>query len=42
MKDGELNLDLNDEITRDTLVARDGKVVHPLLTEVRVKAPAAS
>jgi len=28
-KDGQLNLDLNDEITRETLVARGGEVVHP-------------
>jgi len=31
LKDGRLNLDLEDEITRATLVARDGRVVHPLL-----------
>ena len=28
-KDGQLNIDLNDEITRETLVARNGEVVHP-------------
>jgi H+-translocating NAD(P) transhydrogenase subunit alpha len=28
-KDGQLNIDLNDEIVRDTLVARGGEVVHP-------------
>ncbi|HLH39945.1 MAG TPA: Re/Si-specific NAD(P)(+) transhydrogenase subunit alpha [Bryobacteraceae bacterium] len=28
-KDGQLNLDLNDEITRETLVARGGEVVNP-------------
>jgi NAD(P) transhydrogenase subunit alpha len=28
-KDGALNIDLNDEITRETLVARDGEVVNP-------------
>jgi len=28
-KEGALNLDLNDEITRETLVARDGEVVNP-------------
>ena len=27
-KDGQLNIDINDEITRDTLVARGGEVVH--------------
>lgn len=28
-KDGQLNIDLNDEITRETLIARGGEVVHP-------------
>jgi len=28
-KEGALNIDLNDEITRETLVARDGEVVNP-------------
>jgi len=28
-KDGALNIDLSDEITRETLVARDGEVVNP-------------
>jgi len=28
-KDGELKIDLNDEITRETLIARDGEVVNP-------------
>ena len=42
LKDGKLNLDLNDEITRETMVARDGKVVRPALAEARVKPPAAS
>jgi len=28
-KDGQLNIDLNDEITRETLIARDGEVVNP-------------
>ncbi len=28
-KEGQLNIDLNDEITRDTLVARGGEVVNP-------------
>jgi NAD(P) transhydrogenase subunit alpha len=27
-KDGQLNIDLSDEITRDTLIARDGEVVN--------------
>ena len=29
MKDGQLNIDLSDEITRETMVARGGEVVHP-------------
>jgi NAD(P) transhydrogenase subunit alpha len=29
MKGGSLVVDTNDEITRETLVARDGEVVHP-------------
>jgi proton-translocating NAD(P)+ transhydrogenase subunit alpha len=29
IKDGQLNIDVNDEITRDSLVTRDGEVVHP-------------
>jgi NAD(P) transhydrogenase subunit alpha len=28
-KDGQLNIDMNDEITRDTLITRDGEVVNP-------------
>ena len=28
-KEGALNIDLNDEITRETLVAHDGEVVNP-------------
>jgi NAD(P) transhydrogenase subunit alpha len=28
-KDGQLKIDLNDEITRETLIARDGEVVNP-------------
>ena len=27
-KDGQLNIDMNDEITRETLVARNGEVVN--------------
>ncbi len=33
-KDGQLNIDLTDEITRETLVARDGKVVNPRVCEL--------
>jgi NAD(P) transhydrogenase subunit alpha len=28
-KDGQLNIDVNDEITRDSLITRDGEVVNP-------------
>lgn len=28
-KDGQLNIDMNDEITRDSIVTRDGEVVNP-------------
>jgi len=31
VKDGELNLDLEDEVIREMLVCRDGSVVHPRL-----------
>ncbi len=32
-EDGEITLDLDDEITRDTLVARSGEVLHPRMRE---------
>jgi H+-translocating NAD(P) transhydrogenase subunit alpha len=34
VKDGKLTLDLTDEITRETLVTRDGEVVQPRLREL--------
>lgn len=34
VKDGELHLDLEDQITRDTLVARDGEVVNARMREL--------
>jgi NAD(P) transhydrogenase subunit alpha len=34
VKDGQLRVDLGDEITRETLVARGGEVVHPRLREM--------
>jgi NAD(P) transhydrogenase subunit alpha len=34
IKDGQLNLDLEDEIVRDTLVTRDGAVAHPRVLEL--------
>jgi len=33
-KEGELNIDLNDEITRDSLVVRDGEVVNTRVQEL--------
>lgn len=33
VKDGKLNLDLNDEIVRETLLTRDGEVVHARVRE---------
>ncbi len=32
VKNGELSIDLGDEITRETLVVRDGEIVHPRLS----------
>ena len=40
VKDGRLTLDLADEIVRETLVARDGQVVHPRVREALGLAPA--
>ena len=34
IKEGELNLDLEDEITRDTLVTHDGEVVNPRIRDI--------
>ena len=39
VKDGELVLDLDDEITQGTLVSRDGQVVHPRVREALETAP---
>jgi len=33
VKDGALRFDLGDEITRETLVTRDGEVAHPRIRE---------
>ena len=38
IKDGQLNLDLEDEIVRETLVTRDGAVVHPRVLELLGKS----
>ena len=40
VKDGRLTMDLADEIVRETLVARDGQVVHPRVREALGLAPA--
>ncbi len=44
VKDGQINIDVQDEITRETLVTRNGAVVHRLLTpeQPQAAAPAAS
>lgn len=34
LKNGELNLDLEDQIVSETLVARDGQIVHPRVREM--------
>ncbi len=39
LKEGKLQLDLNDEITRETLVTRGGEVVHPRVREALGLAP---
>jgi NAD(P) transhydrogenase subunit alpha len=39
VKGGKLALDLEDEITRETLVARDGKIVHPKVLEAIERKP---
>ena len=42
VKDGELRIDLEDEITRETLVSRGGQVVHPKVREAFGLTPDAS
>ena len=42
VKDGELRIDLEDEITRATLVSRGGQVVHPRVREAFGLAPDAA
>lgn len=34
LKNGELNVDLDDQIVHDTLVTRDGEIVHPRVREM--------
>src|SRR5208282_2754 len=40
LKDGKLEIDLEDEITRGTLVTRDGNVVHQLLAQAQLAGTA--
>jgi H+-translocating NAD(P) transhydrogenase subunit alpha len=42
VKDGKLNLDMQDEITRETLVTRDRAVVHPRIKELLAAAQGSS
>jgi NAD(P) transhydrogenase subunit alpha len=34
VKKGELNLDMNDEITKETMMTQNGEVVQPRIREV--------
>jgi NAD(P) transhydrogenase subunit alpha len=34
IKDGQFAFDMNDQITRDTMIARDGNVVHPAIRQL--------
>jgi NAD(P) transhydrogenase subunit alpha len=38
VKEGQLRIDLEDEITRETLVTRDGEIVHPRVREALTPA----
>jgi NAD(P) transhydrogenase subunit alpha len=42
LKDGALNIDTHDEITRDTLVAMDGQVTNQRIRDMLVMGPAPS
>lgn len=45
VKDGQLNLDMEDEITRDTLVTQDGKIANTRVAEIlgiEIETPAES
>jgi hypothetical protein len=41
LNDGQLAMDASDEITRETLIARGGEVVHPRVLEALGTAPTA-
>jgi NAD(P) transhydrogenase subunit alpha len=40
VKEGEMKIDTEDEITSGTLVAQGGRVVHPMVLETLGQAPA--
>jgi NAD(P) transhydrogenase subunit alpha len=40
LKDGQVAFDLNDEITRETLVSRNGEVTNPRVKELLAQQPA--
>jgi NAD(P) transhydrogenase subunit alpha len=42
VKDGKVELNMEDEITRDTMVCRDGEIVNPAMREGASAAPAAT
>jgi NAD(P) transhydrogenase subunit alpha len=42
LKSGKIEINLDDEITRETLLTRGGKVVHPKIAELLAAAPAAA
>jgi NAD(P) transhydrogenase subunit alpha len=40
IKDGQFTFDLTDEITRDTLVSRNGEVTNPRVKDLLAQQPA--
>ena len=42
VKDGSVQFNLDDEITRETLVTHKGEIVHPRVRELMDLAPAAA
>ena len=42
VKEGKLELNMEDEITRDTMVCRDGEIVNPAMREGASATPAAT
>jgi NAD(P) transhydrogenase subunit alpha len=41
IKEGKVAIDMDNEVVRDTLVTRDGQVVHPRVREALDLSPAA-